>query len=68
MEPADNGVIISYEIKTQPVNAKSTYDNCSYKDHKEVFDVDGEKEEEGVDAAFTRFKELWMKSYKEMKS
>ena len=67
MEPADNGVIISYNIKTQSVNTKNSFDNCSYKEHKEVYDIDDENEET-LDEAFKRFRELWTKSYKEMKS
>lgn len=68
MEPADNGVIICYDVKTMSKGSKGQFDNCQYKSHKEVFDIDGENEDESIDKAFSRFKELWMKSYKEMKT
>ena len=61
MEPATNGVIISYDLTTKK-NTKGTFDNCSYESKKEVFDVDmGSKE--GLDEAFDRYKALWVASY-----
>jgi hypothetical protein len=67
MEPATNGVIISYCVKKEKAT-KNTYDNCSYDYKKEVYDFDmGEKEEGGekkdIDGAFERFKELWKQAH-----
>lgn len=55
MEPADNGVIISYDIQTK--NGTGKYENTDYQYKKEVYDFDGD--EDGLDKAFDRFKELW---------
>lgn len=67
MEPASNGFIISYSEKVKNGNGKSTYDNCSYHDRKEVFDVDDD-DEDSINKAFDRFRELAMRQYTEMKS
>ena len=69
MDPADNGVIISWTEKTKKAKTdKNTYDNYSYKECKLVYDVDNkEKPEEGLNEAFSKFRELWERSYKEMK-
>lgn len=64
MEPATNGVIISYTKKTEK-NTKNTYDNCCYDYKKEVYDFDvkeGENEKD-LDGAFERFKELWKEAH-----
>lgn len=69
MEPADNGVIITWTEKTKSPS-KGTFDNCTYKDHKLVYDMDSDEVDEsknGLEEAFAKYKELWMKSYKEMK-
>lgn len=66
MEPADNGVIISWTERT-PSNSKGTFENSMYKDHKEVYDIDEDNEEDDIEKAFSKFKELWMRSYNEMK-
>lgn len=57
MEPATNGVIISYCVKKEKTGGKGTYDNCSYDYKKEVYDFD--TDEKDLDGAFDRFKELW---------
>lgn len=62
MEPASNGIIISYDLTTKK-DGKGTYDNCSYESKKEVFDVDMDKEED-LNEAFDRYKALWIASYK----
>lgn len=56
LEPASNGVIICYDVKTKKAGA-GTYDNYSYDYRKEVFDFDSG--EEAFDEAFERFKTLW---------
>lgn len=66
MEPATNGVIISYCVKKEKPANKGTYDNCSYDYPKEVFDFDQDdagKKTEGFDKAFERFKELWKEAH-----
>ena len=63
MEPADNGVIICYDVQKKKTASKGSFDNCSYEYKKEVFDVDGESKE-GLNEAFERYKELWVASYK----
>ncbi len=72
MEPAKNGVILSYcERKEKPATSKNTYDNCTYDYPKEVFDFEeGASDPEGsaIEKAFGRFKELWMKQYTETKA
>lgn len=60
MEPASNGVIISWCEQTPKSGGKNTYDNCSYAYPKEVFDFDGDND---IDKAFERFKELWKEQY-----
>ena len=72
MEPVTNGVIISY-CKRTPADSKDKFANSSYEYCKEVFDTDngekGEKEEEdGMEKAFARFKELWKQAYMDTKS
>lgn len=65
MEPATNGVIISYCIKKEKTS-KNTYDNCSYDYKKEVYDFDAKEEGENkkdLDGAFERFKELWKEAH-----
>lgn len=65
MEPATNGVIISYTQKTEKAG-KGTYDNCSYDYKKEVYDFDTKEEGENkkdLDGAFERFKELWKEAH-----
>lgn len=57
MEPADNGVIISWDEQTKTGTGK--YDNTEYKSKKEVFDFDSDDKEDGLEKAFARFKELW---------
>lgn len=54
MQPAENGVIISYCKKKEP-KYKGSYDNCTYEYPKEVFNSPEE--------AFMRFKELWMEAF-----
>lgn len=68
MEPADNGVVITWTEKTK-TPSKGTYDNCTYKDHKLVYDIDEEVDggKTDIDKAFAKFRELWEKSYQEMK-
>lgn len=66
MEPAKNGVIISYTEKTK-APGKSTYDNYNYKYEKEVFDFD-DTEGEKFEEAFKRFKELWKIAFENQKS
>lgn len=65
MDNADNGVIISYCERTK-LKGKGTYDggyDCQYR--KEVFDVDDDdKENEEMEKAFTRYKELFMEARK----
>lgn len=63
MEPASNGVIISYDLEKKKSPGKGTYDNCSYESKKEVFDVDM-NDTQSLDEAFNRYKELWIASYK----
>lgn len=63
MEPAKNGVIISWCEQTTKSGGKNTYDNCSYSYPKEVFDFDGDND---IDKAFERFKEIWKQSYPEV--
>lgn len=70
MEPADNGVIVSWTEK-QKTPSKGTFDNCSYKDHKLVFDMDDDESKEnktGLEEAFAKYKELWMRRYNEITS
>lgn len=67
MEPAKNGFIISYCEKTKDDSKKSTYDNCNYNYPKEVFDIDDDNEDNDLQKAFDRFKELAMRQYSEMK-
>jgi hypothetical protein len=55
MEPASNGVIISYDVQYKP-ESSGPYDNMQYKCEKEVYDFD-EEEEDSMEA-FMRFKEL----------
>lgn len=59
MEPANNGVIISWCERHPAKNGKDTY-SADYKYPKEVFDFDGDND---LDAAFSKFKEIWMKQY-----
>lgn len=41
MEPADNGVIVSWDEQTQsPAASKSTYENSTYSNKKHVFDFE----------------------------
>lgn len=70
MEPATNGVIISYTEKTKkPGTEGRTYDDCSYSYKKEVYDIDDTDDgESDLEKAWTRFRELWMRQYNEMKS
>lgn len=42
MESVDNGVIISYTEKCEKMN--STFENASWKERKEVFDIKSEKD------------------------
>lgn len=63
MEPATNGVIISYDVEQKKSSSKGTFDNCSYESKKEVFDVDM-NDTQSLDEAFNRYKELWIASYK----
>lgn len=66
MEPAENGVIICYTEKTKSPS-KGTYDNYNYDYKKEVYDIDKNGEEDdddGINKAFDRFKELWMSAYR----
>jgi len=70
MTPADNGIIVSWTEKIKSPAAKGTFDNCQYKDHKLVFDDDVDEKgdsKDGLEEAFTKFKELWMRQYKDMK-
>ena len=66
MEPATNGVIISYTEKKEKAG-KGTYDNCTYDYKKEVYDFDTEEKQGGdkkdIDGAFERFKELWKEAH-----
>ena len=67
MEPASNGFIISYSERVEKPG-KGQFDNCQYLDRKEVFDVDdGDQEENDLEKAFARFKELALRQYSEMK-
>lgn len=71
MSPADNGVVISWTEKTKSMG-KGTFDNCNYKEHKLVYDIEedeGENEgkSKGLDEAFKKYRELWERSYQEMK-
>jgi len=69
MEPAANGVIISWcERIENKDSGKGTFDNCRYDYPKEVYDFDQDGESDGIDKAFTRFKEIWMQQYAEAKS
>jgi len=63
MEPATNGVIISYDLEKKKTGSKGTFDNCSYESKKEVFDFDMNNESD-FDEAFNRYKQLWIASYK----
>lgn len=64
MEPAKNGVIISYCEKTEKKGSKGTYDNCSYSYPKEVYDFDSDETKDAkFDEAFNRFKELWKQAH-----
>ena len=67
MEPATNGVIISYTEKKEKAHNKNTFDNCSYDYKKEVYDFDTDEKESGekkdIDGAFERFKELWKQAH-----
>lgn len=67
MEPATNGFIISYCIKTKRPG-KGEFDNCNYDYPKEVFDIDEDDEDNDLEKAFTRFKELAMQQYSELKA
>lgn len=65
LEPASNGVILSWTEKTEK-KSKNTYDNCDYNYQKEVYDgEDGAVDpmESAFDAAMPRFKELWKAQY-----
>lgn len=62
MEPASNGIIISYDVTKKSSN-KGTFDNCGYENEKEVFDFDTDSEE-GLNEAFDRYKQLWIAAYK----
>lgn len=62
MEPATNGVIISYDVR-KPAPTKNTYDNSTYEYPKEVFDFDGDDKEAEFEKAFDRFKELWKEAH-----
>lgn len=57
MEPADNGVIISYDMQTK--NGTGKYENTDYQSKKEVYDFEDDEDGNGLDNAFERFKELW---------
>lgn len=63
MEPAVNGVIICYTEKKKRLG-QGDYDNYSYDYKKEVFDFD---EEEDVEKAFMRFRELSLHCMKKKK-
>lgn len=67
MEPAKNGFIISYCLKTKRPG-KGEYDNCSYDHPKEVFDIDEDDEDNDIQKAMDRFKELAMQQYSELKA
>lgn len=65
LEPATNGVILSWTEKVQK-GSKNTYDNCSYEDKKEVYDGEegaADPMESAFDKALPKFKELWKKQY-----
>ncbi len=69
MTPAKNGFIISYCEKVEKSNgSKGTYDNCNYSYPKEVFDIDEDDSAEDIEKAFTRFRELAMMQYNELKA
>lgn len=57
MEPADNGCIICYEEITETKAPGQEFANRQYKYRKEVYDFD---DDEDMEEAFKRFKELWM--------
>jgi len=68
MTPAKNGFIISYCEKVEKTNGgKDTYNNCDYNYPKEVFDIDDNDGAEDIEKAFTRFRELAMKQYNELR-
>jgi len=64
MEPASNGVMISWD-EIRPPSSKNTFDNREYKNCKEVFELDDS--DDGLEKAFARFKELWVKYYQDSK-
>lgn len=60
LEPASNGVIITYDEVVENAVKGQTYTNKSYNTKKEVFDFDSDEDEKSeFDKAFDRFKELW---------
>lgn len=69
IEPADNGIIISYdEYVKKPGSEKQSYDMPCCMNRKEVFDFESEEgeSEEKFNEAFERFKELF-KRYRNQK-
>lgn len=66
MEPAGNGVVLSWEEQHESPMAGQTYTNTQYKNKKEVFEIDHGKEgDEGMDNAMKRYRELFMKHHAE---
>lgn len=59
MEPATNGFVVSYDEK-ETKKTSGTFENCSYKNCKEVFSYEDREE------AFARFKELCLQQYADM--
>jgi len=67
LEPATNGFILSWNERTEKSSAgKNTFDNCSYREMKEVYDIDDN--DDNAEEVFNRFKELAMKQYKQLNS
>lgn len=63
MEPASNGIVISYEKSWKPTNNK-TFDGPTYKNMTEVFEAEPGESDEAFEKAFARYKELWKMCYK----
>lgn len=71
LEPASNGVILTWCERKRKEGAKDTYENTTYDYPKEVYDFESgapDAEQSAIDKAMGRFKDLWMMQYAEYKN
>jgi hypothetical protein len=62
LSPAENGVILSWNERTETKKSGDEYSNCRHEYRKMVFDGDDDatdKKESAFEKALPKFKELW---------